>query len=54
MNTKGTGIAIVATPPRIDIAGPTPRWWNIGCAAIGKPAAMMLLRKVFADTALAA
>jgi len=54
MNTNGTGMAIVATAPRIDIAGPTPRLWNMGFAAIGKPAAIILLKKVFADTALAA
>lgn len=54
MNMNGTGIAITATPPRIDIAGPTPRLWNIGFAASGNPAAKTLRKKVFPDTALAA
>jgi hypothetical protein len=54
MNRNGTGIAIVATPLRIDIAGPTPRLWNISIAAKGNPAARILRRKVFAETALAA
>lgn len=54
INIKGTGMAIVATPPRIDIAGPTPRAWNMGLAARGSPAAKILRRKVFAEVALAA
>lgn len=54
MNINGTGIAITATPPRIDTAGPTPKLWNIGDATSGNPAAKKLRRKVFPDTALAA
>lgn len=54
MNKNGTGIAMTATPPRIDIAGPTPKLWNMGVATSGKAAARMLRRKVFPDTALAA
>jgi hypothetical protein len=54
MNMKGTGIAIVAIPPRIDIAGPTPKLWNMGFATNGKPAANRLRNIVFADTAEAA
>lgn len=54
MNKKGTGIAMVATAPKMDMAGATPRLWNIGIAASGNPAARTLRRKVFADTALAA
>jgi len=54
INKNGTGIAAVATAPRIDMAGPTPRLWNIGMAARGNPAANMLRRKVLAETALAA
>lgn len=54
MNINGTGMASTATPPSIDIAGPTPSLWNIGLAASGNPAARILRRKVFADTALAA
>jgi len=54
MNKKGTGTARVATPPRTDMAGPTPKLWNIGLAARGSPAARILRRKVFAETALAA
>lgn len=54
MNMKGTGIAIVATAPKIDAAGPTPKLWNMGLAARGSPAAKTLLRNVFAETALAA
>ena len=54
MKMNGTGIAIVAMPPRIDIAGPTPKLWNIGIAAKGRPAPKTLRRKVFAETALAA
>lgn len=54
MNMKGTGIAIVATPPRIDIAGPTPKLWNIGIAINGNPAPMRDRSNVFADTADAA
>ncbi len=51
---NGTGIARVATAPRIDIAGPTPRVVNIGLAARGNPAAKTDLKNVFAETALAA
>jgi hypothetical protein len=54
MNINGTGMARTATPPRIDIAGPTPKLWNMGFAASGNAAAKMLRRKVFPDTALAA
>lgn len=54
MKINGTGIARAAMPPRIDIAGPTPKLWNIGLANNGKPAAMKLRRMVFADTADAA
>jgi hypothetical protein len=54
MNINGTGIAITATPPRRDMAGPTPKLRNIGLAASGNAAAKMLRRKVFPDTALAA
>jgi hypothetical protein len=45
---------MVANPPNMDIAGPTPRLWNIGMAARRNPAAKMLHRKVFAETAIAA
>ena len=54
MKIKGTGMAKAATPPRMDIAGPTPRLWNIGFATRGKAAANKLRRIVFAATALAA
>lgn len=54
MNIKGTGSAKQATPPRMLIAGPTPKLLNIGRAAMGKPAANTLRRKVFALTAEAA
>lgn len=54
MNIKGTGNARTANPPRILPAGPTPRLWNIGDAARGKPKPKIDLRKVLADTALAA
>ena len=54
MNKNGTGSASAATAPRILIAGPTPRFSNIGLAARGSPAANKLLRNVLADTALAA
>ena len=32
MNMNGMGIAKLAMPPKIDIAGPTPRFWNMGRA----------------------
>lgn len=51
---NGTGTRAALTAPRIDMAGPTPSVWNIGLEAIGKPAAMILRRKVFAAVALAA
>jgi len=54
MNKKGTGSIIAATAPKIDMALFTPKWWNIGRAARGKPAARMLRRNVFAAVALAA
>jgi hypothetical protein len=54
MKMNGTGIATVATAPKIDIAGPTPKLWNIGFATSGNAAAKTLLRNVFAETALAA
>jgi hypothetical protein len=54
MNKNGTGMAITATPPNKDIAGPTPRLLNMGVAARGNEAAKALLRSVLADVALAA
>lgn len=54
MNRNGTGMATVAIAPNIDTAGPTPRVWNIGFAASGNPAAITLLKNVFAATADAA
>jgi hypothetical protein len=54
MNMKGTGSAKAAMPPRIDIAGPTPRWLNIGLAASGRPPAIKLRKNVLAETAEAA
>lgn len=54
MNINGTGIAIAATPPKIDIAGPTPKLWNMGFATRGNPAAKKLRKMVLADTAEAA
>lgn len=54
MNKKGTGMAMIAMPPKRDIAGPTPRLWNMGVAARGNEAAKALLRSVLADVALAA
>ena len=52
-NRKGTGMAATATSSRIDIAGLTPRLWDIGLAAKGSPAAI-LRKKVLAETALTA
>lgn len=51
---KGTGNARHAMPPKILIAGPTPRLLNIGFATSGNAEASKLLKNVFADTALAA
>ncbi|KAG9817515.1 hypothetical protein KCU77_g17698, partial [Aureobasidium melanogenum] len=54
MKMKGTGKANAATPPRMLIAGPTPRLLNIGLAASGRPPAIMLRKNVLAETADAA
>lgn len=54
MNSNGTGSAKHAIPPRMLIAGPTPKLWNIGLATKGKAQASKLRKKVFAETALAA
>lgn len=54
INMNGTGIATAAIPPRILIAGPTPKVSNMGLAANGSPAAITERRTVFPDTALAA
>jgi hypothetical protein len=54
INKNGTGMASVAIPARIDMAGPIPRLWNMGWAARGRPAAKMERRMVLAAIALAA
>jgi hypothetical protein len=54
INRNGTTIIPLATAPNTEIAGPTPIPYNMGLATSGNPAAMMLLRNVLADTALAA
>lgn len=51
---KGTGIATAATAPIMLIAGPTPRFLNMGPAASGSPAAIRLRKNVFAAVADAA
>ena len=54
MKMSGTGRAMAATPPRIDIEGPTPMLLNMGLTASGRAPAKMLRKMVLAETALAA
>lgn len=51
---NGTGNANAATAPSILMARAIPTVLNIGRAAMGSPAAIMLRKNVFADTAEAA
>ena len=54
MKINGITSITQATTPRTEVAGPTPIPYNMGLATSGKPAAMMLRRNVFEETALAA
>lgn len=54
MNSNGTGSKRAANAPRIDVAGPTPRAWNIGLVVNGSPNARRERNIVFDATALAA
>lgn len=54
MKINGAGNIRHARPPKMLIAGPTPRLWNMGCATKGNAVARRLRRKVFAAVALAA
>lgn len=54
MNKNGTGKARQEMPPSTLAAGPTPMLMNIGLAARGSPQANKHLRRLLAETALAA